>query len=72
MGKSKKRIFHKGINDRLTNLSRERAVRTAAGLLKAGDREAYNLITLFGMTAEELLEAGAPYEIVKSLDNMFK
>ena len=47
-------------------------MRTAAGLLKAGDREAYNLITLFGMTAEELLEAGAPYEIVKSLDNMFK
>lgn len=72
MGKAKKRSFQLGINDRVTNLSRESAVRTAVKLLAKGDKEAYNLITLFGMTAEEILEAGADYETVKSVEKLLK
>ena len=33
--------------------------------MRVGNNEADNLITLFGLTAEELLEAGATYEDVK-------
>ena len=33
-------------------------------MLKNGDKEVYSLITLFGLSAEEILEAGASYESV--------
>lgn len=72
MGKSKKRIIYRGKNEQLTNLSRSEAVRQAAELLNNGDKEAYSLITLFGMTAEEILEAGTSYEIVKGIENILK
>ena len=69
MGKSKKRSFQLGINDRVTNLSREDAGLAAVDALRKprGRHEAYNLITLFGLSAEELLESGASYETVMSL-----
>lgn len=69
MGKAKKRSLHLGINNRITNLSREEAVSAVLEHLKSakGRQEAYNLITLFGLSAEELLEAGASYETVMSL-----
>ncbi len=67
MGKSKKRIIYKGKNLQLTNLTRTEAIDTAVKLLNNNDREAYSLITLFGLTAEEILEGGASYEIVKGL-----
>lgn len=69
MGKSKKRILHKGINDQITKLKREDAlcdVVKACNLKKIGDN-IKNLISLFGFSAEELLEAGAQYEDVLSL-----
>lgn len=49
MGKAKKRSLHLGINDRITNLSREEAVRTVVDMLKTGDSEIFGLITLFGL-----------------------
>lgn len=72
MGKAKKRSFQKGINDRFSNLSREAAVCMAADMLKKGDNEVYGLVTLFGLAAEELLEAGASYESVMGIKGLLK
>jgi len=65
MGKAKKRSFQLGINNNFSTLTREDAVVEVVKLLRTGDKEADNLITLFGLTAEELLEGGATYEEVK-------
>lgn len=70
MGKAKKRSFKLGINDRFSNLKREDAVNEAVSLLEKLDSDAYNIITLFGLSAEELLEAGASYESVKSIQGI--
>ena len=70
MGKSKKRIINKGKNKQFANLTRQEAVQTVAKLLKSDCKEAYSLITLFGLTAEEILEAGASYEDVKGMENL--
>lgn len=72
MGKAKKRIIHRGKNEQFTTLSRSEAVKQVAEMLNLGDKEAYSLITLFGMTAEEVLEAGASYEVVKGMENILK
>ena len=72
MGKAKKRSLHLGIHDRLSKLSREDAVSETVEMLKEGRSiDVYGLITLFGLTAEELLEGGASYESVVSLGNIF-
>lgn len=69
MGKSKKRILHKGINDKITNIKREDAldlvVSDCLGAKVTEDTK--DLISLFGLSAEELLENGAKYEDVLSL-----
>ena len=70
MGKAKKRSLHLGINDRFSNLSREAAIEEVVDMLKRGDEDVYGLVTLFGLTAEEILEGGASYESVKVLDNL--
>lgn len=74
MGKAKKRSLHLGINDRVMNLSRDAAVEEVVDLLKSksSHNHVYNLITLFGMSAEELLEAGASYETVMSLQGIVR
>lgn len=72
MGKAKKRIIYKGKNQQFTNISRADAIKDVVRMLKEGDKEAYSLITLFGMTAEEVLEAGANYEAVKGVENILK
>ncbi len=75
MGKAKKRSLHLGINDRITNLSREDAILEVVKLLNSkicDNQRVYELITLFGMFAEELLEAGATYESVMSLQGIVK
>lgn len=72
MGKSKKRIIHRGKNEQFITLSRANAVSAVAQMLNCGDKEAYSLITLFGITAEEVLEAGASYEAVKGVENLLK
>lgn len=66
MGKAKKRILHKS-NSSLF-MTRETAVSKVFNMLSNNSRmEADNLITLFGLTAEELSEAGVPYEDLISL-----
>ena len=67
MGKSKKRIIYKGKNQQLANLTRNDAIENAVKMLNDGDKDAYSIITLFGLSAEELLEGGASFEIVKGL-----
>ena len=72
MGKSKTRIFRKGINDQITKMTRETAVTEAVKFLNSGLAvNAKDLITMFGLTAEELLESGAGYESVISMKNIF-
>lgn len=72
MGKAKKRSFQLGIYNQFSSLSREDAVKMVVKLLETNDREADNLITLFGISAEEVLEAGASYEAVKSKEGLLK
>ncbi len=72
MGKAKKRSLRLGINDRVSNLSREEAVKIVASEIKKTPEQAYGLITLFGLTAEELLEAGASYEAVMGIKGLLK
>ena len=73
MGKSKSRIFRKGINDQITKISRNDAIVETVKYLNANkNNEAHNLITRFGLTAEEILEAGASYEAVVAMKNIFK
>ncbi|PWL80561.1 hypothetical protein DBY21_01430 [Candidatus Gastranaerophilales bacterium] len=70
MGKAKKRSFYLGINDQFTKLSRSEAISHVVEMLKKGDKDVYGLITLFGLTAEEILEAGASYEAVRGLGGL--
>lgn len=69
MGKSKRRILHSGKNNQITNLKREDALLEVvkACSTKKLDDTAKNLISLFGFSAEELLENGASYEDVVGL-----
>lgn len=72
MGKSKRRILHKGINDKLNNITREDALSDVVKDFNAkqiGD-STKSLITLFGFSAEELLEGGASYEDVLGLKSI--
>lgn len=66
MGKSKRRILHAGRNNQITNLKREDALAEVVKACNAKkmDDNAKNLISLFGFSAEELLEFGARYEDV--------
>lgn len=69
MGKSKKRILHKGKNNQITNLKREDALKSVVKSCNAKkiDDCTKDLISLFGLSAEELLEFGARYEDVVGL-----
>ncbi len=70
MGKAKKRSLHLGINDQFAKLSRTEAVELVVKKLQKGDNDVYSLVTLFGLSAEEILEGGASYEAVKGLGGL--
>lgn len=72
MGKSKRRILHKGINNQITNLKREDALKDVVKACNAKkiDDNIKDLISLFGFSAEELLEFGAQYEDVLGLKRL--
>ena len=72
MGKAKKRSFQLGINNGFSTMTREDAVKEVVKLLKKGGSEADNIITLFGLSVEELPEAGASYETVISRKSILK
>lgn len=66
MGKSKRRSIALGRHNQISNLSRNDAIISVVEKLSKQE-DVSELITLFGLSAEELLEAGANYEDIKSL-----
>lgn len=66
MGKAKRRSIALGRYNQFSNLSREDAIVDVVDKLSKQE-DVSELITLFGLSAEELLEAGANYEDIKSL-----
>ena len=66
MGKAKRRSIALGRHNQISNLSRNDAIISVVEKLSKQEDVA-ELITLFGLSAEELLEAGANYEDIKSL-----
>ena len=70
MGKSKARSLHRNINDKFKYMTRESALDSVIKNIYAED--SINTITLFGFTAEEMLEAGAEYEDVMALGSHVK
>lgn len=71
MGKCKKRAFNKAKNSPFTRqMTRQEALITVMTEFNDDPSSmlARELITLFGLTAEELSEVGASYEILRSLD----
>ena len=67
MGKCKKRTLNKPLTEK--TLSRESAIELIIKQIKKNylDTECKNLLTLFGISPEELTEAGATYEEVMVL-----
>ena len=71
MGKAKRRSLNQGINNKFQYMTRESALDSVVkNLDKKGDIR--DTITLFGFTAEEMLEAGAEYEDVMALGGLVK
>ena len=66
MGKAKRRSLNQGINNKFQYMTRESALDS---VIKNMDNknDVIDTITLFGFTAEEMLEAGAAYEDVMAL-----
>ena len=71
MGKAKRRSLNQGINNKFQYMTRESALDS---VIKNLDKNAnvMDTITLFGFTAEEMLEAGAEYEDVMALGNLVR
>ena len=71
MGKSIRRSLNQGINNKFQYMTRESALDS---VIKNMDNknEVIDTITLFGFTAEEMLEAGAEYEDVMALGGLVR
>jgi len=69
MGKAKRRSFKQGINDRFKYMTRESALENVIKNIEKKD-EVIDTITLFGFSAEEMLEAGAAYEDVMAFGGL--
>ena len=69
MGKAKRRSLNQGINNKFQYMTRESALDS---IVKNMDKknEIIDTITLFGFTAEQILEAGAEYEDVMALGGL--
>ena len=67
MSKSKKRILHGNKNYTPLSYSREEAVLFVTNSIKTKhfDKEAKNMLSLFGISGEELSEAGLSWEELK-------
>ena len=70
MGKAKKRLLLH--SDRTFYMKREDALKEILSSLKKNptDANAKKLISLFGITAEELSEEGLSYEMLRALDGV--
>lgn len=71
MGKAKKRSLKNGINDKFPYMTRESALSTVIKNIE-NKSKVIDTITLFGFSAEEMLEAGAAYEDVMSFGGLVK
>ena len=71
MGKSKRRIIAKGKYKQLENFTRDEAVLFVLNNIKKKE-DVFEVISLFGLKADELLEAGADYEDVKTLGSLLQ
>jgi len=71
MGKAKKRSLKNGINDKFPYMTRESALNSVINNIE-NRSEVLDTITLFGFSAEEMLEAGAKYEDVMAFGAMVK
>ena len=69
MGKAKKRSLTLGINDKFQYMTRESALDSVVKNIN-NKSEVIDTITLFGFTAEEMLEAGAAYEDVMAFGGL--
>ena len=71
MGKAKRRSLNQGINNKFQYMTRESALSSVVENL---DKKAdiIDIITLFGFTAEDMLEAGAEYEDVLALGGLVR
>ena len=69
MGKSKRRSLNQGINNKFQYMTRESALNSVVKNMD-NKNEIIDTITLFGFTAEEMLEAGAEYEDVMALGGL--
>ena len=72
MGKSKKRGFFRGNDKTGSVLKRQDVVLTVISAIRKNSLsdEILNLISLFGITAEELSEAGASFEELSAVKNV--
>lgn len=71
LGKCKQRLIAKAKNEKTQlQITRTEAVKRVYKELSENPSSisAKNMISLFGLTAEELSEAGITYEILRSLD----
>ncbi len=64
VGKAKKRGFSRKLNTQYSNITRQEAIDEVIRLNQNNENSDY-LMSLFGLTEEELLEAGANYEDIK-------
>ena len=71
MGKSKRRSLNQGINNKFQYMTRESALDFVIKNFE-NKHEVIDTITLFGFSAEEMLEAGAEYEDVMSLGGLVR
>lgn len=66
MGKAKRRSLNQGINNKFQYMTRESALNSIVKNMN-NKNEVIDTVTLFGFSAEEMLEAGAEYEDVMAL-----
>lgn len=71
MGKSKSRSLNRNISDKFRYMTRESALDDVIKHMN-NKNDVIDTITLFGFTAEEMLEAGAEYEDVMALGSFVK
>ena len=71
MGKSKRRILNHGIKDKFSYITREDALRDVVKNIEDKNK-VIDTITLFGFTAEDILEAGAAYEDVMAFGGIIE
>lgn len=69
MGKAKKRSITLGKHQQIPLMTRESAIREVVRRFKHNE-DVIDLVTLFGLSAEELLEGGALYEEVKAIEGI--